>query len=171
MRPQLTILRLLVLPLLLASCTAHQTQRGFFTGRRAEIVDLLRQANRQGANRDESIALALRANAQNEREGDVSLDLVIHNHLAQYYRDLGDEESASLYTAMTMDDLGSLTLDPGLTQGLYEVWLMFYDAEMPMDVAVMVPFSAGILLGVMAFGLLPEVGEEVGWRMALARCS
>jgi zinc transporter ZupT len=34
--------------------------------------------------------------------------------------------------------------------------------------AVMVPFSAGILLGVMAFGLLPEVGEEVGWRIALA---
>lgn len=36
------------------------------------------------------------------------------------------------------------------------------------NLAVMVPFSAGILLGVMAFGLLPEVGEEVGWRMALA---
>jgi zinc transporter ZupT len=36
------------------------------------------------------------------------------------------------------------------------------------DFAVMVPFSAGVLLGVMAFGLLPEVGGAVGWRIALA---
>jgi zinc transporter ZupT len=34
--------------------------------------------------------------------------------------------------------------------------------------AVMVPLSAGLLIGVMVFGLLPEVGGEVGWRMALA---
>jgi zinc transporter ZupT len=34
--------------------------------------------------------------------------------------------------------------------------------------APMVPFTAGILLGVMGFGLLPEVGAAIGWSLALA---
>jgi DNA-binding protein Fis len=122
----------LFVPLVLVSCTAN-TQHGFFTGRQAEIVDLLRQANKQGPNADKSIALALQAMTENETEGDPCLDQVIHSHLARYYSDLGDQESASLYATMSLDDMTELILDPGIAQGFYEVWLLSYDAEAPID--------------------------------------
>ena len=33
---------------------------------------------------------------------------------------------------------------------------------------VVIPFSAGVLLGVVAFGLLPELAQEAGWTRSLA---
>jgi zinc transporter ZupT len=33
---------------------------------------------------------------------------------------------------------------------------------------IVIPFSAGVLLGVAAFGLLPELAESAGWRSSLA---
>jgi zinc transporter ZupT len=36
------------------------------------------------------------------------------------------------------------------------------------NIAAATPFSAGILVGVMAFGVLPEIVAEIGWSAALA---
>jgi zinc transporter ZupT len=35
---------------------------------------------------------------------------------------------------------------------------------------LVVPFSAGVLLGVVLFGLLPELGTEIGWPLSIALC-
>jgi zinc transporter ZupT len=38
-------------------------------------------------------------------------------------------------------------------------------------IAVVVPFSAGVLIGVALFGLLPELAEDSGWLLTLALCA
>jgi zinc transporter ZupT len=35
---------------------------------------------------------------------------------------------------------------------------------------ILIPFSAGVLLGVVAFGLLPELASEAGWAASLGLC-
>ena len=38
-------------------------------------------------------------------------------------------------------------------------------------IAVVVPFSAGVLIGVALFGLLPELAEDSSWLLTLALCA
>ena len=38
-------------------------------------------------------------------------------------------------------------------------------------VAIVVPFSAGVLIGVALFGLLPELAQDSSWRLTLALCA
>ncbi|MGD0666322.1 MAG: ZIP family metal transporter [Bryobacteraceae bacterium] len=46
------------------------------------------------------------------------------------------------------------------------IWL----TGMRSRIAAMVPFSAGVLIGVALFGLLPELAEDSSWLLALALC-
>jgi len=49
----------------------------------------------------------------------------------------------------------------GVASAILGVWLTNVRAR------VVVPFSAGVLLGVAAFGLLPELATEAGWTVSL----
>jgi zinc transporter ZupT len=51
----------------------------------------------------------------------------------------------------------------GLTGALLGLWL----TGMRRRVRVVVPFSAGVLLGVALFGLVPELAVELGWGLSL----
>lgn len=118
---------LLVTALALLSCTAHQAERGFFTGRRAEILNLLRQAQQEKVH-DQAITLALRAKAESEEEDDPVARYAVNTTLGQIYQQLGDEEAATTHMGIAMEEMSSLVeSEEGFVQAYYTVFLANYD--------------------------------------------
>jgi zinc transporter ZupT len=51
----------------------------------------------------------------------------------------------------------------GVSAALVGVWLTGVQRESPGAFRLVVPFSAGVLLGVALFGVLPELAQQAGW--------
>jgi hypothetical protein len=55
----------------------------------------------------------------------------------------------------------------GVSAALVGVWLTGVKRESPGAFRLVVPFSAGVLLGVALFGVLPELALQAGWATSL----
>ncbi|MFL6261614.1 MAG: hypothetical protein ACJ76Y_18110 [Thermoanaerobaculia bacterium] len=146
----------LLLPLFLLSCSAYDTKGGFFTGQRASIVDILKEANAPTTSTDKAIALALKAKAQSQNSNDVYVDGFIDITLSRLYDKAGDKEAASAHQATGQASLFSTMERDGFAQSLYTTYLLSYDLGIPLE---SVPPSAALPLQEMVDSVFKEIEE------------
>jgi hypothetical protein len=148
----------LLLPLFLLSCSAYDAKGGFFTGQRAAVVDILKEANAPTTSNDKAMALALRAKAQSQNNNDTYVDAFIDITLSRLYDKAGDKEAASAHRATGQASLFSTMEKDGIAQGLYTMYLLSYDLEIPLE---SLPASEALSLQEKIDSVFKEIDEAI----------
>lgn len=111
---------------------AWAAARGFFTGKRAEVIAILAGATRPNLSREDALAIVARARTANEGVEDRYLEYFIGAALADIYRNLGDTDAASAQMAEAMEQFTDLIETDGPAQAFYTLYLIAYDLERPL---------------------------------------
>jgi hypothetical protein len=116
--------------LLVTPLYAHAAT-GFFTGPRAEAIDVLRRASGPQMKSDEALALVLGARTKYYGNGDRYVDYFIDQILSHLYLKAGDADAATAHGATAMETYTAAMEKDGIAQAMYTLFLVMYDLEFP----------------------------------------